>query len=94
MRLEVGHDGEDSIRALEGQVRGSKRNYVRGKESSGKEDVRGRSLGKVTCMWEDGVCLGIKATTGEFIAEREVRHVAHETVSGKLVDKATGLEAI
>ena len=43
------------------------------------------SLGKVTCLWQDGVYLGVKATTGEFIAEREVRHVAHETVSGKLV---------
>ena len=27
----------------------------------------GGSLGKLTCKWEDGVCLGIKATTGKII---------------------------
>ena len=70
---------------LEGQVRGSRGNEVRGRNPVEKKTCGGALLGKVTCMWEDGVCLGVKATTGEFIAEREVRHVAHETASRKLV---------
>ena len=85
-RLEVGHDGEKSYERLKGKsekVEGMR--FAEGIQW--KRRRAWRSLGKVTCMWEDGVCLGIKATTGEFIAEREVRHVAHETVSGKLVTK-------
>ena len=42
-------------------------------------------LGKVTSLWEDGVCLGVKANTREFIVERQVRHLAHGTVKRKLV---------
>ena len=36
---------------------------------SQKESCGGGSLGKMTCMWEDGVYLGIKATHGDVIVE-------------------------
>ena len=29
-----------------------------------KRDEQEGQLGKLTCMWEDGLCLGIKATMG------------------------------
>ena len=57
-RIEVGRD-ENSVREI-------KRNIGK----SAMDDVRGGAggpLGKFTCMWEDGVYLGVKATTGEII---------------------------
>ena len=32
-----------------------------------EKEARGGPLGKLTCMWEDGVFLGVKGTTGEII---------------------------
>ncbi len=38
-----------------------------GKEYSGNVDEKEDLLGKLTCMWDDGVYVGIKGSTGELM---------------------------
>ena len=61
-RLEVGHDGETAYERLKGKAE-----EVEGMRfAEGIQWKRRRAegpLGQLTSLWEDGVCLGIKATT-------------------------------
>eukprot|EP00974_Lingulodinium_polyedra_P004404 411738-Lingulodinium_polyedra.AAC.1 len=64
--MEVGHDGKTAYERCKG-----KSAKVQGVEFG--EGVRwkrrpvGGGLGKLRSMWDDGVFLGVKRTTGEFI---------------------------
>ena len=62
-RFDVGRDGKT---AYERHERKSRRLVICvGKVE--EEVTSRRPAWKLTCMWEDGVCLGIKATTGKVI---------------------------
>ena len=65
-RFEVGRDGKTAYERLKG-----KSAKVQGMAFAEgilwKRKRAGGPLGKLTCMWEDGVDLGVKATTAEVI---------------------------
>ena len=65
-RFEVGRDGKTAYERLKG-----KSAKVRGMAFAEgilwKRKRAGGPLGKLTCMWEDGIYLGVKATTAEVI---------------------------
>ena len=65
-RFEVGRDGKTAYERLKG-----KSAKVQGMSFAGriwwKRKRAGGPLGKLTCMWEDGVYLNVKATTAEVI---------------------------
>ena len=66
-RFEVGRDGMTAYEIPKGKsakVQGM--TFAEG--SLWKRRRAGGPLGKLTCMWEDGVYLGVTATTGEIIA--------------------------
>ena len=66
MRFEVGRDGKTAYERLKG-----KSAKVQGMAFAEgilwKRKRAGGPLGKLTCMWEDGIYLGVKATTAEVI---------------------------
>ena len=66
-RFEVGRDGEDRVRETEGQISRSTMHGILLNESCGKGSELEDRSGKLTCMWEDGIYLGVKATTAEVI---------------------------
>jgi len=65
-RFEVGTDGRTAYERMKG-----KKAKVQGMEFAEgilwKRRREGGPLGKLTCMWEDGVYLGVKGSTGEII---------------------------
>ena len=65
-RFEVGHDGATAYEACKG-----KKARSAGIEFGGaimwRRTPTGGALGKVSVMWNDGVFLGIKGKTGEYI---------------------------
>ena len=65
-RFEVGKDGKTAYERTRG-----KKAKVYGVEFGEcvlwKQRPMGGGLGKLACLWQDGVYLGIKGTTGEFI---------------------------
>ena len=69
-RCEVSHDGKTPYERLKG-----KRARLQGMEFGEgilwKRRREGGPLGKLTCMWEDGVYLGMKGSTGEIIVGNE-----------------------
>ena len=69
-RCEVGHDGKTPYERLKG-----KKARLQGMEFGEgilwKRRREGGPLGKLTCMWEDGVYLGVKGGTGEVIVGSE-----------------------
>ena len=62
-RFEVGRDGKTAYEQLKGIIRRSGPGLSFEEEIMWKRRRAGGPLGKLTCMWEDGVCLGIKATS-------------------------------
>ena len=69
-RFEVGKDGKTAYERVKGKAA-----KVQGMSfAEGIMWKRGRAggpLGKLTCMWQAGVYLGVKATTGEVIVGDE-----------------------
>ena len=69
-RFEVGHDGKTAYERIKG-----KSAKVQGMEFAEgvlwKRRREGGPLGKLACMWEDGVFLGVKGSTGEIIIGTE-----------------------
>ena len=67
-RFEVGRDGKTAYERLRG-----KSAKVQGMAFAEgflwKRKRAGGPLGKLTCMWEDGIYLGVKAGTAEIIVE-------------------------
>ena len=67
-RFEVGRDGKTAYERLRG-----KSAKVQGMAFAEgflwKRKRAGGPLGKLTCMWEDGIYLGVKARTAEIIVE-------------------------
>ena len=65
-RGEVGKDGKTAYersRGKEAKIQG----FEFGEGVLWKRRREGGPLGKLTCMWEDGVFLGVKGTTGELM---------------------------
>ena len=50
-----------------------------------KRRRQGGPLRKLTCMWEDGIYLGVKGTTGELIAGDEKEVWRTRTVRNKML---------
>ena len=65
-RLEVGADGRTAYERCKGK-RAKMLGYEFGEMVLWRGRPIGRRLAKLECLWEDGVYLGIKATTGEYI---------------------------
>ena len=65
-RFEVGKDGKTAYERMKGKTA-----KVQGMEFAEgilwKRRREGGPLGKLTCMWEDGVYLGVKGSTGEIM---------------------------
>ena len=51
-------------------------------------------IGKITCMWEDGIYLGAKATTGATIVGKHRRRVAHEDGQEEAGRRTMGTEQL
>ena len=69
-RMEVGKDGKtayERCRGKEARIPG----VDFGEGVLWKRRREGGPLGKLTCMWEDGIYLGIKGSTGEIIVGNE-----------------------
>ena len=65
-RGEVGKDGKTAYersRGKEAKLQG----FEFGEGVLWKRRWEGGPLGKLSCMWEDGVFLGVKGTTGELM---------------------------
>ena len=67
-RFEVGHDGKTPYERLKGKTANVKVMMFAEGIWRKKRRVVG-PLWQLGCMWEDGVCTGIKANMGEFIVE-------------------------
>ena len=69
-RGEVGHDGKTPYERLKGKP-GRTQGMEFGEGVLWKRKAEGGPLGKLTCLWDDGVFLGVKPTTGEIIVGDE-----------------------
>ena len=65
-RQEVGHDGKVPSERLKGK-RGAVQGIEFGEAVQRKRKPIGGGLGKLSILWEDGVLLGMKGTTLEYI---------------------------
>ena len=65
-RFEVGRDGKTAYERLKKKA-AKMFGLEFGELLLWKRKPIGGALGKMSCMWEDGVYLGLKATTGEII---------------------------
>ena len=65
-QMEVGHDGKTAYERCKGKS--AKVNGIKfGEGILWKKQPQGGGLGNLQSMWNDGIFLGIKGTTGEFI---------------------------
>ena len=88
-RFEVGRDGKTSYERLRGKspkVQGMA--LVEG--FLWKRKRAGGPLGKLTCMWEDGIYLGVKARTAEIIVRESKRCVADENCAERAHQREMG----
>ena len=69
-RLEVGHDGKTSYERVKGK-KAKVLGYEFGEKVLWRRKPINNRMGKLESMWEDGVYLGIKATTREIIIGNE-----------------------
>ena len=84
-RFEVGQDGKTSYE----RSRGKKAKMMGLEFGEGllwKRKPVGGALGKLSCLWEDGIYLGIKATTGEIIIGTERGAWRTRTVQRKTIE--------
>ena len=65
-RCEVGRDGKTAYERIKGK-RAKLHGMEFGEGVLWKRRREGGPLGKLTCMWDDGVYLGVKGSTGEII---------------------------
>ena len=84
----LGRDGKTAHERLEGKS-AKVQVLMFGEGVSWKWKRRGSPLGKLTRMWEDGVCLGVKGTTGDIIVGTR-RRVVHEDGQEKAREKDCG----
>jgi hypothetical protein len=86
-RGEVGHDGRTAYERIKGK-HGKLPGATFAEKILWKRRPIGGGLGKLTCLWEDGIFLGIKATTGEFIVGTtkgiwRTRTISRRPIEGK-----------
>ena len=85
-RCEVGRDGKTAYERIKG-----KQARVQGMEFGEgvlwKRRRQGGPLGKLTCMWDDGVFLGVKGSTGETIVGDKSGVWVTRTVKRKPVEE-------
>ena len=67
-RFEVGRYGKSAYERLKGKS-ATVQGMAFAEGILWKRKRAGGPLGKLTCTWEDGICLGVKATTAEVIVE-------------------------
>ena len=65
-RFEVGHDGKTAFERCKGK-KAKMLGIEFGEAVLWKRKPAGGALGKLTCMWEDGVYLGVRGRSGEII---------------------------
>eukprot|EP00974_Lingulodinium_polyedra_P088317 8562742-Lingulodinium_polyedra.AAC.1 len=65
-RFEVGKDGKTSYERCKGK-RAKTLGIEFGEAVLWRRKPVGTAAGKLTCLWEDGVFLGVKGRTGEII---------------------------
>ena len=65
-RAEVGHDGRTPYERLKGKKARLPRMEF-GEAVMWKRRPQGGPLGKLSCLWSDGIYLGVKGSTGEYI---------------------------
>ena len=86
-RADVGADGKTGYeRGARGGVQGFP-GWSSERRSCGKRRREGGPLGKLSCMWEDGIFLGVKGTTGETIVGDKKGVWRTRTVRRKTVEK-------
>jgi len=69
-RMEIGHDGKTAYERLKGK-KANHHGFEFGEKVLWRRKAAGGALGKLTCLWEDGIFLGVKSLTGEFIVGDE-----------------------
>jgi hypothetical protein len=65
-RMEIGHDGKTAYERLKGK-KATLHGFEFGEKVLWRRKTAVGALGKLTCLWEDGIFLGVKSLTGEFI---------------------------
>ena len=81
-RFEVGRDGKTSYERLERKLP-KEQGHSLAVGISWKRRRAGGPLGKLTCMWEDGVHWDTKATSGEVIVRNRNGVSAHRKIQKK-----------
>jgi hypothetical protein len=90
-RMEVGHDGKTAYERCKGKS--AKVNGIEfGEGILWKKKPQGGGLGKLQSMWNDGIFLGIKGTTGEFIIGHGLGIKRTRTIQRKPFEKRWGAE--
>ena len=65
-RLEIGKDGKTAYQRMKGK-KATHHGFEFGEKLLWRRRRVAGPLGKLSCLWEDGVFLGVKSLTGEFI---------------------------
>ena len=65
-RGEVGHDGKTPCERCKAK-RGKLPGFAFGEKILWRRRPVGGNLSKLTCLWEDGIFLGVKGSSGEYI---------------------------
>ena len=79
-RFEVGRDGRTSFERCKAK-KAKMLGVEFGEAVLWKRRPVGGALGKLTCLWEDGIYIGVKATTGEMIIGTEKGILEDEDVA-------------
>ena len=85
-RFEVGKDGKTAYERMKGK-KARHAGFELGESILWKRKRAGGPLGKLTCMWEDGIYLGVKATTAELIIGTKSGVWVTRTARRKLEDE-------
>ena len=75
-RFEVGKDGKTSYERAKGKT-AKVQGMEFGEGAWWKKRREGGPLAKLTCMWQDGIYLGVKGSTGEVIIGDEKGVLGH-----------------
>ena len=85
-RFEVGKDGKTNFERCKGK-KAKTLGIEFGEAVLWKRKPTGGALGKLTCMWEDGVYLGVKGGSGELIVADAKGVWKARTIQRKPVDE-------
>ena len=88
-RFEVSHDGKTAYERLKGKSARTL-GIEFGESILWKRKPVGGALGKATCLWEDGIFLGVRGASGEIIVGDEKRGLEDPLGATQAVEREMG----